>query len=396
MGVKDLSRYLHEISPMKKEDFTKLTDKYLNNKTDLAEQKLINQYLDAFQEEKIWNSDEMGDLDAVNQRLHPKITNEIKRRGKGFRIYSLRWMSAAAAVLLLIGTAVYFSVYKDPTSNSNLVGVGNDIQPGKKQASLTLADGSVLHLNDVQEGTVQIKNGVRISKINGQLVYEVLDADARSTEYNTISTPEGGEYMLILSEGTRVWLNAASSLMFPTNFNSDERNVQLSGEAYFEVSKDKRKPFIVSTGKTKVTVLGTHFNINSYSDEPTVKTTLLEGSVSVSQSNQAVVLKPGQQSQSPSTGDSDITLLSSINTEAVMSWRSGLFQFENTPLQEVMRQLSRWYGVEIDYRGSLESDRFTGYISRNVKLSSVLNMLEQSADVQFSLKGKRLTVESIK
>lgn len=267
------------------------------------------------------------------------------------------------------------------------------ISIGKNAAILTLADGRKIDLLKAENGRLTEESGVAIRKTAyGKLVYEVKEVSTRvnNEKYlNTISTPKGGQYQVILPDETIVWLNAASSIRFPAGFtNLKQRKVQLSGEAYFEVAKDKQHPFIVETGQQEVEVLGTHFNLNAYGDEQNVKTTLLEGSVRVLSGKDLVVLKPGQQSLLHNhTLD-----VANADTEEAVAWKNGYFKFNSEPLPSIMRKLSRWYDVEVVYEGKPGNDRFGGTISRYKNLADVLEMLESTKLVKFKVEGRKIIV----
>lgn len=275
-----------------------------------------------------------------------------------------------------------------------------DVLPGGDRARLELADGSVVVLENVSNGNLQSQGGTQVVKQDGQLVYNAAEGNhSVEISYNTISTPKGGQYQVILADGSKVWLNAGSSLRFPTAFTDKEREVELTGEAYFEVAqrtvpsgRDRvRVPFKVKTYDVSVEVLGTHFNVMAYSNEKSINTTLLEGSVKVSQpaTHQSQLLRPGQQAKV--TGR--IQLLN-VDTEEIVAWKNGFFQFNGADIKTVMGQIERWYDVEIDYEGELPLKHFTGVISRNINVSKVLNMLELTGGVKFEIKGKKISVVS--
>ncbi len=264
--------------------------------------------------------------------------------------------------------------------------------PGGNKAILTLADGTKVELDTASNGTVTKQGNITVIKLDGQLAYNVEGNLAREAVYNTITTPKGGQYRLLLADGSKVWLNAASSLRFPTTFTSKERRVELTGEGYFEVAHNTEKPFYVSVREMDVKVLGTHFNINSYQDDEVIRTTLLEGSVFVSSKKikRAAVLKPGQQAL---LNGVQLDVKKDIDTEVIMAWKNGKFNFDGDNIQTVMRQLEKWYDVQVEYRGDITTEEFVGVISRNVNLSEILNMLEKTNAVDFELKGKKIIVK---
>lgn len=301
--------------------------------------------------------------------------------------------AAAAVVLMVLSFGGYFYFQNKSVETENRLAVNtHDVDPGGNKATLTLADGSTISLTDANNGELAKQSGVKISKSkNGELVYSVVASDATPLAFNTISTPKGGIYQVNLPDGTKVWLNAASSIKFPTTFAQlSQRKVELEGEAYFEVAKNKKVPFVVSTSGQQVQVLGTHFNISSYSDEGELKTTLLEGSVKVVAAN-TIVLKPGQQSNLKRNGSGDLKV-STANIAQVMAWKNGFFHFEKENLHEVMRQLSRWYDIEVIYEVDRHDDEFMGDIPRGIKLSEALKILSFEG-TQFRIEGRKLIVK---
>jgi ferric-dicitrate binding protein FerR (iron transport regulator) len=267
-----------------------------------------------------------------------------------------------------------------------------DIKAGGDKAVLTLSNGKQIVLNDVDTGNIANVAGLRIYKTaEGEIVYEAT-GDKTDTGTNHIATPRGGQYRIVLQDGSKVWLNAASSLSYPAVFAKDERQVILSGEAYFEVAKDAAKPFKVVTPTQTVHVLGTHFNVNAYNDNSLVRTTLLEGSVSViaSATAERTILKPGEQARL--NNQTGTLLKSNVNEQDAVAWKNGYFVFNDTYLNEVLSQLSRWYDVRID-PAAIPSIRYTGVIPRNEPLSKVIEMLEFTGDQQFYIENKTIKIK---
>jgi transmembrane sensor len=294
------------------------------------------------------------------------------------------WWSAAAAVLVLIlaGSWLFISKEKKQIAQQTTT----DIAPGGNKATLMLANGTVIVLEDAKNGTLSKQGATSVIKLkSGQLAYNAAQAGSREpAALNTLSTPRGGQYQLTLPDGTVVWLNSASRLTFPTTFTGRRREVSLQGEAYFEVAADARRPFMVTAGKVTVQVLGTSFNLMAYSDEQVVKTTLLEGAVKVTD----VILKPGQQAQSDNKGDTKIV---KADLEATIAWKNGLFTFNDASIEDVMRQLGRWYDMEIVYPQGIPQDHFRGEMFRNENMSSILKILEASG-VNFKVEGRKIIV----
>lgn len=305
------------------------------------------------------------------------------------------YMAAAASVVVLIGLAVY-RLWLPATKpvEPNMAAITNDVKaPDKSKATLTLAGGQQILLDQVQSGTLATENGSRVvMEKDGQLVYEKTGAANSGTTYNILNNPRGSRVVtLTLPDGTRVWVNAGTSLTYPTAFAANERKVVLTGEAYFEVSKNPGKPFrvqFVSAGREgSVEVLGTHFNINTYDDEPAIKTTLLEGSVNVKSAFGNIVLKPGEQSSISQSSHTSHP----IPVETVVAWKDGLFDYKRSDITEVLRDAARWYDIEIVYEGKKPADTFTGGIDRTATLTELLTILQMTG-VHFKLEGRKLIV----
>jgi transmembrane sensor len=300
--------------------------------------------------------------------------------------------SIVAAVLLLISTSILFYRNYNDRGTSALIAV-NDIDPGGQRAILTLSNGKHIILDTANNGEIANEAGMSVTKTkNGQLIYTVNEGVGQRLEStkNTISTPNGGNYQIVLPDGSYVTLNAASSLTFPTSFNGAERSVELEGEAYFEVAKKLNMPFRVRSGQQVVEVLGTHFDINAYKDEAVIKTTLLEGSVSVQSSAASTVIKPGQQAVIAVNNYKKI-IIQDADLEKELAWKNGVFSFENDDLKSIMRQIARWYDAEVIYEGDFPDDKFIGGISRNSKLSAVAKILELN-NINLKINGKTIRV----
>jgi ferric-dicitrate binding protein FerR (iron transport regulator) len=302
---------------------------------------------------------------------------------------------AAAAVFVLAVIGVYLLVNQQPVelpvakSDQHIT---NDILPGGNKAVLTLSTRSDINLESVSNGTIVTEGGTKISKLNdGQLVYNILEEKPTQVLYNTVTTPRGGQYQLLLADGSKVWLNSASSIRFPVSFVRNERRVEVSGEAYFEVAKDPSRPFKVDVdGKNEIEVLGTHFNINSYADEGSIKTTLLEGSVKVTSltTHESKLITPGQQAQLNTDGQ--ITI-SKADPDKVMAWKNGYFNVDGADTKTVMQLFSRWYDVDVVYEGAIPQREWGGDIEKDLKLSQMLKILEKN-NLHFRLEGRKLMV----
>ncbi|RFM32280.1 FecR family protein [Chitinophaga silvisoli] len=295
--------------------------------------------------------------------------------------------AAAAAAIILLGTTAWYVFKPQRRSIPPIVAAKvNDVQPGKNGAVLTLANGQVIALDSTGNGVIANQNGTTVTLQNGSLRYNAEKAAA--TSYNMIRTPNARQFKLVLPDGTTVWLNAGSSLKYPTAFNGRERIVTISGEAFFDVAKDAEHPFVVEVAdQLKVQVLGTQFNLNAYTDEKQINATLIQGSIRVNKGASAVVLQPGQQAQV----NDGITVNSHINTAQVTAWKDGVFNFDDLGVEAVMRQLARWYDIEVVYEQGIPGTRFYGEIGRNLSLAQVLEGLKLSG-VHFKIEGKRLIV----
>jgi transmembrane sensor len=328
------------------------------------------------------------------------------------RVHFLRkWGWAAASIILALSLGVYLLTTKN---NRTLppadVVQAAEIAPGKNGAVLTLADGSQVVLDSLGNGVVAAQNGAQVVLKGGALAYDPNGAANGDVAYNTMSTPKGRQFQVTLPDGTKVWLNAASSLRYPTAFTGRERKVTVTGEAYFEVAHNANLPFVVNVNdKEEVTVLGTHFNINAYENEKAIHTTLLQGSVKVGSrqwavgsgekaegsrqkaetKEQSVVLKPGEQVSLSHT--SQLSQPIPVQTGEVIAWKNGLFNFEGASLGEIMRQLERWYDIEVSYEKGIPNVEFEGKMTRDVPLSDLLSMLERS-DIHFKVEGRKLIV----
>ncbi|SMD11214.1 FecR family protein [Pedobacter nyackensis] len=334
--------------------------------------------------------------------LHDKIQHTITEENNKTTTLSLSvalWRKIAAAAVILVtlgaGTFYYFSGQK------NIGDLVQDIAPGGNKAILTLANGKKIILTDAKNGELAAQGGVVVTKLaDGKIVYTVKPGKAGNSTPNTIETPKGGQYLIVLPDGSKVLLNAASVLTYPASFaDLKERRVQLKGEAYFEVAKvvmkdeeakhkERRMPFIVVTDKQEIKVLGTHFNINSYADEPLTKTTLIEGSVLVEAAGTEKVLSPGKQAV---VGPDGLTI-TEANIDEVLAWKNGYFMFESEDIESVMRKISRWYDVEVVFEGDRPKDGFGGTVSRFSNVSKVLQKLQLTNKVHFKIEERRIIV----
>ncbi len=335
--------------------------------------------------------------EELRQRLFKSITKN-KNQGAAlitFNISPLRKVVAACIIVVAGSVVLYLQThFKNEThvAQKPIQRPKATIVPGGNKAVLVLADGSEVILDTAMNGTIAHNQTMRVIKLaDGQLAYSSLKKSAAAISSNTLSTPRGGQYSITLSDGTKVWLNSASSLRFPTAFAGLQRSVELRGEAYFEVAKNPSQPFTVKVNDMEVQVLGTHFNVMAYEDEETIKTTLLEGAVRVQKNNANAFLKPGQQAQVGQLGA--IRIKEDADVEKAIAWKNGLFTFEGATIESVMRQLQRWYNIEVVHQEKI-TDHFTGTISRNVGIDKVFQMLELTGAVHFTIKGTQVIVHS--
>ncbi len=301
------------------------------------------------------------------------------------RMYWKRWV-AAASILLVLGTGLYLWQRQAPAAPP--VAAVQDIAPGTSGAILTLADGKQLQLDSMHNGIVATQGATQIVLQQGTISYSGVPVNNAAVTWNSISTPRARQFKLTLPDGTGVWLNAASSIRYPTAFTQEEREVTVTGEVYFEVAQQAQQPFRVTFSKGNVEVLGTHFNINTYADEPVIKTTLLEGRIKVNSLTTAI-LTPGQQAQIDEQGI--LKTVANINTEEEMAWMNGKIAMSNASLEAILRQISRWYNVDIRIESELPTTKFNGIINRNVNLSSMLGVLE-AYGIRCKLQGNVLVI----
>ena len=304
-----------------------------------------------------------------------------------------RWGWVAASVLLVVGIGGYLLQNRKEVSTP-VVEKQADIPPGKEGAVLTLADGREVVLDSLGNGVIATQNGTQVVLKNGALAYAG-DAGSGEAVYNNLTTPKGRQFQMVLPDGTKAWLNAASSLRYPTAFSGDNREVEVRGEVYFDVAKNANQPFIIHlSNQVKIQVLGTQFNVNAYSNEATIKTTLVEGSIKITSGasvagGSSVVLYPGQQAQ---IGDAPgIKVLNNADVDKAVAWKSGIFNFEDSGLEEVMRQVERWYDIEVVYEKGIPDIRFGGKLSNDVSLSGLIRSLQDS-EVHFRIEGRKLIV----
>jgi ferric-dicitrate binding protein FerR (iron transport regulator) len=378
--------------------FRSLLEKYLTDSISESEKAMLFEMLQSSDyeselEQIIDNGFLEGKINGLAnpdraKALFDKITEAGQVYRKPFISRRLRYTTtAAAAILLLISVAIY--TFRE-TNNTSISGKGKtngEIVPGSDKAMLTLTDGSVIILDST--GSRAIKQGnTAIHEHSGQLQYLQQEQETVSG-LNTLATPRGGQYRLRLPDGSNIWLNAASSITYPTAFTGSRRKVAITGEVYMEIAKNENMPFEISVNGIEITVLGTRFNVNAYKDEPSITTTLLEGAVKVSRGNNDQLLMPGQQEQLLPNGK--VEIVNDIDTASIVAWKNGMFSFNDADIPAVMRQINRWYDAEIVYQSEV-SQHFMGSIPRTVPISKLLTMLELTGRLHFRIDGRKIIV----
>jgi transmembrane sensor len=373
----------------------------LGSATEEEKQELHNWYdetVDQEEEQVIIDTGETSD--EIRQRilatlLQNTVASTPTEPAKVLAVFKKSWLRIAAVlVLILMGTATWLilprsSKTEQAGNQSAVTNSTTDVMPGKTKALLTLANGDKIVLDSVAFGKLAQQGNTAVLNENGQLIYTAGSQQESHPVYNTLTTARGEVYPLVLSDGSKVWLNAASSIYFPVAFTGKKRIVEITGEAYFEVAKNKTMPFIVRVNGAEIQVLGTQFNVMAYNDEATVNTTLLEGSVKFEKNGNSIFLRPGEQSQLNLTGK--IRVVNDVNIKKVMAWKNGFFDFEGSDFETIANQLSRWYDVEVKYEKKID-EQFYAEIPRNTKLSVVLKALELTGKVDFKIEGRNIIV----
>jgi len=369
-----------------RQELIQIFQKYLDGNATPEEQRFVEAWYESFGKDggitNSYTEEQLGQMEA-------RMEYELKKRMEASRPRPL-WKSlhrlvtpsrVAAAVFLILSLAGAWYIMSNQGSKETITDESTlhaiDLPPGSDQGILTLTDGSQIVLGSVSTGMLARQGNTLIQKIEDGLVTYTGEDASLEPGLNTLTVPSGGKYSLVLPDGSRVWLNAESSITFPTAFSGRKRSVKISGEVYFDVAKDPARPFIVQVGNNRqIRVLGTQFNVNAYSDEEEITTTLLEGSVEIlpgGNAGLAVRLNPGEQAAFSETGQ--ISVRHGVNTDEIVAWKNGIFQFEKADIQSVMRQISRWYNVEVVYEGPLPDRNFSGKIDRQSNASEALDIL---------------------
>jgi len=382
----------------------RLLHKYLYGKPTFEDKAKVEKWYEQIDENK--SAGDPDELLQLKEKLYQRTWDKLKPGTKVIPFYKKSFFRIAAAAVLAIGiTSVYFLFFKrsNPTTTiakTHSPALKNNVAaPTGNKAILTLADGSTIVLDSAGIGSLAKQGNTMVSKLaNGKIAYNNNSNITAKIQFNTLSVPKGSKpIQLVLADGSEVWLNVASSITYPTAFSGIERRVTITGEAYFEVAKNATKPFRVFTsspsGKpdgAEIQVLGTHFNVNAYNDENSLKVTLLEGSVKVGQhEGRSIYIKPGQQAELSQQGE--LRLNKDIDTDEVIAWKNNWFNFNSLTVPEIMRQIEKWYNVSVKYEGKASNKHFSGIVSRSNDVSEVLKIMEQ-AGIKFKIEGRNITV----
>lgn len=337
-------------------------------------------------------------VDNVKRRLADKFADTYVQDRKIKKIGWNTWAKFIAAALVVglfaAGVIWYFQLIETTIEETHLISrYGDDVLPGRDRATITLADGRVIDLDSAAIGLLAQEQGAAINlDENGIITYESHDKglDVETSAFNTLTTPRGGQYRIVLADGTKVWLNAGSSLIYPATFTGKQRTVKLEGEAYFEVARNDLQPFVVESGDQGIQVLGTQFNVNAYADQQAKVTTLVEGGIVVynESSDTAIKIEPNQQA----TNDGNKFTVLPVDVEDYIAWKDNYFQFSGTELPDAIKQLERWYDLDVDY-STIPEWKIFARISRDKKLSEILYMIEETSGNKFKIEGRRLTIQ---
>jgi ferric-dicitrate binding protein FerR (iron transport regulator) len=402
-----------------------LAEKFLAGTATEAEKEQLHRLYDGWRDDEELVSSDAGQAEVVGQEILQAIRDRIREQDRDrtsdpvivdqagertirngvrdqqrtaiplYRKKVWRWAAAACVVALTGGLSLYY--YRAASKNGAVVsapaihsGHSSVAQPGKDRATLTLADGSVVDLDSSGTGRLAEQGNTSIKIGDGKIMYDPNKAGGTEVVYNTITTPRGGQYQVVLPDGTKVWLNATSYIKFPVTFTGSSRVVEVSGEAYFEVAKNPSMPFVAKVKGVEVEVLGTHFNVMAYGEEGKIATTLLEGSVRVSRGKEKYAIVPGQQAVWKEDGD--FNLNTDVDLEEVVAWKNGKFQFNNADVKTIMRQIARWYDVDVEYENVEADTRLGGIVSRKADIRQLLDYFELTGKVKFKVEGNKIIV----
>lgn len=376
---------------MEKQDFLKLLDRYLEGNVSAEERQLLYKYYNSFQETDNWNEALMGDERLIENDNLETLTNRITALKTPIkRIITWRKLAVAASIIVVVSIGGYFAFFNNETEKAPVQAVSTkDVAaPTTNRAMITLANGEKIFLDNTNNGMLGTEGTVKIVKLeNGNIIYE-RQHNTTEVSYNTIVNPKGSRVQtLVLTDGTQVWLNAGSSLRYPTAFIGSERKVELTGEGYFAVVHNEKMPFKVLANGVEIEDLGTEFNVNSYDDEPEIKVTLVNGLLQVKKQGSEKRIIPGQQLKITDV----IKLVQNVNLDNELAWKNGFFAFREADIKAVMRQLARWYDIEINYEGTIYQETFSGSIGKDLSLKDVLDGLTRMK-LKFRIEGNKVTI----
>ena len=376
------------------EEYERLYRKFPDGTCTAEERQQIFSYRDEVNISQFDNASRIQDQDRIENEIYTRLRPHLIQE-KTRRLFPYKYIAAASIILIaIIGLLLNRQSNLFNTGKSAHFAKRDTLIRGGNKAILTLGDQKEIDLSAIEKGTILESSGVRISKTNGgKIIYTLSSANNLPPSVHTIRTPNGGEFEVVLPDGTQVWLNAASTLKFPSRFAGLKRQVELTGEAYFEVAKNRKMPFSVITKNTEVKVLGTHFNVMAYPEDQSTETTLLEGSVQLNSKQGTLLLKPGEQGRVNS--QDDITNRK-VNTEDIIAWKNGYFVFRKENIKSIMAKVARWYGAEIVYDGDLENVKLGGTVSRSENISELLSRLEMTGVINFKIEGKTIYVTKTK
>lgn len=374
---------------MNEAEFRDLLTRYREGRCTAEEKESLELWFDLSSGEAEWNWESYQQKQQLKQKMLHGIQGAIKS-AEPHSVPIWRYIGAAASIFLLLFSGWYFYTSNKTGQAKQISYQQTAVAPGSNQAMLTLSDGSSVVVKETSKGLLAKDGSTEVIKNQrGELEYASSEKAEKPGGRNTLHVPRGGSFQVNLPDGTKVWLNSATTMTYPAANVGSERLVELHGEAYFEVSPDKKRPFKVISNGTEIKVTGTHFNVSAYQDDNHVTATLAEGQVVVSFNNQQKTLRPGQQSVS---GSGSTLLVQEVDVESALAWKQGYFVFEDQDIAGIMKMVSRWYDVEVDYETALPTQRFGGTFSKSKGLDGLLNYLEQLSNIHFKKQGKKITM----
>ena len=387
------------MSTTKQQQLASLAEKFLDGTATAAEQEQLHQLYDSWTDDEELVVTEAGHNDVLRSEIFQAIKERMKADHvhKGVIPFYKKKLWRGMAAASIVGGGLLLYLYRPTTPKGPAIGGDKvlavhamPVVPGGDKATLTLADGSVIDLDSSGTGRLAQQGTTSIRIKDGKIVYDPHKAGNNVIAYNTISTPRGGQYQVVLPDGTKVWLNATSYIKFPIAFTGGRRVVEIAGEAYFEVARNPAMPFIAKVRDAAVEVLGTHFNIMAYGEEQKIATTLLEGSIKVSRGSDKHMIVPGQQAVWAENGA--FLMNNDVDMEEVVAWKNGKFHFNNADIKTIMRQIARWYDVDVEFENNAADIRLGGVISRKEDIRQLLNYFEIAGKVRFKVEEKKIIV----